>query len=258
MSSPKYLDALSAERRHSAMLRHLVLAVAALGALGTYLAWQVPKRIHVHFLPSVTAGSSVQAESGETPVPPSNVYSFAYYIWQQVHRWNADGAKDYGQQIFRMQNYITPQCVAQLTGDLQVRQKANELRFRTRQLSEVPGFGFASNRVIATPGGGAWTVFLDMQVQETFRGEPVKDVYIRYPLRVVRFDVDRERNPWQLAVDCYGVHRPARLDEKELRPEGARQPHAPLKVPALPSQVPPAALPEATSLDAPAAPGPQP
>lgn len=258
MSSKNYLDALSAERRHGAMLRNLVFVVAALGGLSTFLAWKVPKSISVHLLPSVTAGSTVQADSGETPVPPYNVYSFAYYIWQQINRWNTDGATDYGQQIFRMQNYITPQCVAQLTGDLQARQKASELRYRTRLVSEVPGFGYASNRVLATSGSGAWTVFLDMQVQETFRGEPVKDVYIRYPLRVVRFDVDRERNPWQLALDCYGTNRPARLDEKELRVDRVRQPNAPLKVPALPSEVVPAALPDAAALDTPATASPQP
>ena len=44
-------------------------------------------------------------------------------------------------------------------------------------------------------GPDAWTVLLDMQVTETFGGQGVKDVFIRYPLRVVRFDVDRERNP---------------------------------------------------------------
>jgi hypothetical protein len=32
----------------------------------------------------------------------------------------------------------------------------------------------------------------------------------------VRFDVDRERNPWQLAIDCFDGERPARLDAKAV------------------------------------------
>ena len=250
MSGSKYLDALSAERRHAAMLRNVVYAVAGLGALATWVAWQVPKKIDVHLLPSVTAGTTVHVADGESVVPPANVYGFAYYIWQQINRWNQDGAKDYGQQVFRMQNYVTPRCVAQLTADMESRQRAGELRNRTRQISEIPGFTFASNRVIADAAGSTWTVFLDMQVQETFRGDSVKDVFIRYPIRVVRFDIDRERNPWQLAVDCYGTNRPARLSEADLRGENPATREKQLKVPTLPSEIAPAALPDTTPIDA--------
>ena len=31
----------------------------------------------------------------------------------------------------------------------------------------------------------------------------MKRVVVRYPLRVVRFDLDPERNKWGLALDCY-------------------------------------------------------
>jgi hypothetical protein len=55
-----------------------------------------------------------------------------------------------------------------------------------------------------------------MQLQETFRGQQIKDIYIRYPMRVVRYDVDPEKNPWKLAIDCYGNNRPARLNPDEV------------------------------------------
>lgn len=246
-----YLNALAATRRHNVHLRWVIAAVVALGAFGTYQAGRVPKNLSVHLVPNVTASSTVQVRDGESVIPAANVYSFAYYIWQQLNRWQTDGATDYGAQIYRVQNYVTPRCIAQLTGDLQARQRAGELNQRTRQMSEIPGLGFQPNRVIANPSGADWTVFLDMQIQETFRGQGVKDVFIRYPLRVVRFDVDRERNPWQLAVDCYGNERPARLDEAQMRtvrtPKAGEPPAAP-KVPALPGQVEPVALPSAAPL----------
>ena len=43
-------------------------------------------------------------------------------------------------------------------------------------------------------------------------GERVKSRAVAYPVRVVRFDVDRELNPWGLALDCLaGVPRAIEL-----------------------------------------------
>lgn len=248
MSSGKYLDALASERRHSAFMRWAFVGAIGLGAFATWMAWQVPKNIDLHVAPDIRAGDSVRVVNGESPLPPVNVYGFAYYIWQQINRWQADGSKDYGQQIYNFQSYLTPNCQAQLTADMENRFKGGELRLRTRQISEIPGFAFASNRVIAE-GTSAWTVLLDMQVMESYRGQPIKDTFVRYPLRVVRYDVDRERNPWRLALDCYGTqNRPARLDEDELRASLASK--LPPKVPALPAGIEPSALPGVVPLDA--------
>jgi hypothetical protein len=88
---------------------------------------------------------------------------------------------------------------------------------------EIPGLGYRPERVQVL-GGNAWKALVDLQLQETQSGVTVKDTYIRYPLRVVRYDVDREKNPWQLAIDCFGTDRPARLDAKAV--EVARAAHA--------------------------------
>ena len=240
MSSKQHLDALAAERAHSATLRKIILLVAAVGGLGMYFAHALPKRLDLHVAPDMKAGDTVRFADGQAPVPDVNVYGFAYYIWQQINRWQTDGSKDYGQQIFRFQSYITPSCRDQLQADMQNRHQAGELRNRTRQMTEIPGLSYAANRVIAD-GGAAWTVLLDMQLMEAFRGQPVKDAFIRYPIRVVRYDVDRERNPWRLAIDCYGSHRPERLDVRDVQDASSGKTEA-----SLPSIVTPPALPRTT------------
>ena len=106
MSSKQHLDALAAERAHSATLRKMILLVAAVGALGMYFAHAMPKRLDLHVAPDIKAGDSVRFADGQAPVPEVNVYGFAYYIWQQINRWQTDGSKDYGQQIFQFQSYI--------------------------------------------------------------------------------------------------------------------------------------------------------
>jgi integrating conjugative element protein (TIGR03746 family) len=205
-----------------------------------YFAHALPKSIDLHVATDMKAGDTVRFQDGQAVVPDVNVYGFAYYIWQQINRWQADGATDYGAQIFRFQAYVTPSCRAQLEADLDSRYQAGELRQRTRQMTEIPGLGYAANRVLPD-GQAAWTVLLDMQLMEAFRGQPVKDAFIRYPIRVVRYDVDRERNPWRLAIDCYGSHRPERLDVRDVQDASSGKTEA-----SLPSVVTPPALPRTT------------
>ena len=247
MSSRQHLDALAAARAHNATLRRTILVVAAMGLAGMYFAHALPRTLDMHIAPDMNVGDAVRFINGQAPVPDVNVYGFAYYIWQQLNRWQADGSKDYGEQIYRFQSYLTPSCLAQLDADLKGRHAAGELRSRTRQVTEIPGLGYASGRVIAD-GPSAWTVLLDMQLMETFKGQSVKDTFIRYPIRVVRFDVDRERNPWKLAVDCYGSQRPQRLDARDVQAAASGKAALPL-----PESLTPAALPSAAEVEPPAA-----
>ena len=199
MSTPPFLDALASERKHNRQLVKIIYAVVLMGAVGAWFSWRQPKTVDVHLAPDLRAGDTVRVSDGRSPVPPTNVYGFSYYIWQQINRWQTDGAKDYGQQIYNMQFFLTPQCQSQLKADMELRHSKGELRRRTRQISEIPGFPYSENRVVAD-GPDAWTVLMDMQVMETFAGQPIKDVFIRYPLRVVRFDVDRARAAAQRAA----------------------------------------------------------
>ncbi len=247
MSSRQHLDALAAARAHNATLRKIILLVAGMGVAGMYFAYALPKNLELHLSPNMmNAGDSVQFKDGRAPVPETNVYGFAYYVWQQLNRWPTDGYTDYGKQIYRFQHFITPACMAQLDADLKARHAAYELRERTRQITEIPGLGYTQARVIADgKGDSAWTVLLDMQLMETFKGAAIKDTYIRYPIRVVRYDVDRMNNPWRLAIDCYGSQRPQRLKASDVTAAAEGQKTLPLP------DIAPVALPRA--VDAPAA-----
>ncbi|MFZ7310960.1 PFL_4703 family integrating conjugative element protein [Comamonas jiangduensis] len=235
--SKTYMDSMATMRAALRSQRILCFVIAGMGALGMYYAGRQPKEIDVHFAPHIQAGDSVQVRNGESDIAPVNVYGFAYYIFQQINRWQRDGFEDYGKQIFLFQSYITPACQAQLNNDMQDRAKKGELTSRTRFVTEIPGFGFSDQRVIAE-GTNAWTVKLDLQLQESFKGQQIKDVFIRYPVRVVRYDVDREKNPWKLAIDCYGDNRPERLNSADIAAiQGGK------KALELPTQIAPASLP---------------
>lgn len=172
-----------------------------------WFGWKsAPQDIAIHIPPDLRNGATVKV--GE--VTPPNVYSFGYYIFQQLNRWPTNGADDYAAKINALQNYMTPSCFDDRQRDLKRRGEASELTNRVRMVQEMPGRGFAQNRVrVESPE--SWIIFLDLQVQENFRGQPVKNTYVQFPLRIVRYPVDLELNPFQLAIDCYAAE-PKRLE----------------------------------------------
>ena len=148
-------------------------------------------------------------------VPAPTVYTFAYYIFQQLYRWRLDGEQDYPKQIYALQGFLTPSCVAALEEDMNNKQRLGELRHRVRTVQEIQGHTYSPRRVLIETGN-SWLLWLDVNVRETINGHPVKDVMLRYTLRVVRFDVDREVNPWGLALACDEGMQPQRLQDDDI------------------------------------------
>ena len=106
---------------------------------------------------------------------------------------------------------MTPSYRETLINELETKAKRGELIGRERGMQEVPGQGFSEERV-QTLQDGVWVVFLDMELFESVKGMAVKRKQIRYPLRVVRYDIDREANPWGLALDGFDASGPIGLD----------------------------------------------
>lgn len=56
---------------------------------------------------------------------------------------------------------------------------------------------------VKTVSSRDWIVTLDVSADEYYGAEQVKRALVRYPLKVVRLDVDPQHNPFGLALDCY-------------------------------------------------------
>lgn len=210
----RYTDALAQANWTIKCLLGVVAASTTVAVIAMF-GWRTAERdVTLHIPPDLAAGA--QIEVGRKEVPASNVYLFAFYIWQQLNRWSVNGQRDYGAQIYKLQAYFTPACQQQLINDMTTRAGQGELDQRTRSVMEIPGLGYRDGRVLLH-ADGSWNVLLDTQIIESSRGVAVKDAYVRYPLHVVRYDVDRELNPWQLAIDCYTAQkRPERLDPQAV------------------------------------------
>lgn len=194
----QFKHALAARDAHIITLR-LALGLLLVIIVALWYGWQsAPRHLTIHNPPDLRAGST----RPWWEVPPGNVYAFAFYIFQQINRWPVDGDRDYPRNLSALSAYLTPACRAQLEQDYRQRRDAGELRDRVRGVYEIPGRSFHHKRVEVLDRD-RWTVTLDLTVDEYYRAEPVKRALARYPLSVVRYDVDAEKNPWGLALDCF-------------------------------------------------------
>ncbi len=190
-----------------------LVGVLALLLLVALLGWsRAPQSIRLYYPPDLSRGA-VQTMGD---IPKVSVYTFAFYIFQQLNRWPEDGEKDYYNRIYGLQAYLTPACYEDRMRDYDARR--HEVRGRQRSIWEIPSRGFDNNKVqVITPT--SWVVGLDLHIRETYRGERIKDRAVHYPLKVVAYDVDPEENPWGLVIDCLAdMPRAIEIQTKEVAP----------------------------------------
>lgn len=200
----RYRERVADQGAHIASLRvALVLMTALAGFMGAgwYQATRMPPPLYIP--PDLSAGATVRP--GE--IPESSVHAFAFYVWQQLNRWPRNGESDYAENLFRFSPYLSRACQMELQKDLDKRARAGELRERVRGVQPVAGSHFRGDRVRRRTED-LWLVVLDLELEEFYMGTRVKHRYIRYPLRVLRYDVDRKRNPFGLILDCFDEDDP--------------------------------------------------
>lgn len=189
----------------------LSLACSALFCLNLALLigwYHAQQTVRVYIPPHIPASGLSQTAN---TVPASTVYGFAFYIWQRVNYWSDDGKIDYPHAIDALTPFLTPKFKQVLWQDYQDRQTHGELHDRIRHLQGANGTAFDSTAV-ETLGKDTWLVHLPMRLSEymNMNGNAVKDVVLNYTLRVVRYDVSAQHNPWGLALDGF-VENPERV-----------------------------------------------
>ncbi|HBD1844106.1 TPA: TIGR03746 family integrating conjugative element protein [Salmonella enterica] len=194
----RFRHAVKNRDQHILTLR-IACGVLVLLLLLTVGGWMTaPRSLTIHNPPDLRTGST----RPWWEVPPATVYSFAFYIFQQLNAWPKNGAEDYPAKIHALSAYLTPECRDFLLTDARRRADMGELLDRVRVIYEIPGRGY-STRSVTVRSQDNWLVRLDLVADEYFHAEPVKRALTRYPIKVVRWEGDAERNPFGLALDCY-------------------------------------------------------
>ncbi|EBY5131480.1 TIGR03746 family integrating conjugative element protein [Salmonella enterica subsp. enterica serovar Brazzaville] len=193
-----FKHALAARDAHIRTL-HIALVALFLLASGMGFGWyNAPRQLTVYLPPDLRAAS----QRPWWEVPPATVYAFAFSVFQQINRWPTNGEADYPRNISALRAYLTPGCYSQIDREFHQRQQNGELRDRVRGVYEIPGRGFSDKQVQILDRDN-WIVTLDLTVDEYFHSEPVKRAMVRYPIKVLRYNIDQQKNPWGLALDCF-------------------------------------------------------
>ena len=209
-----------------AVIRTLSLALILMTGFAGYLLVSAKQEMERSFIdiPSYTLGGKAETVALNT-MHKTTVYSFTQMVFQRLNHWAYDGEKEYEKNIRANENMLTPSYRAFLRRDAARRQGnrvSSELRRRTRTMRPIAsGWDEDRVKVVATSNGkpSAWVVLLDVELIEKIKGETIKHLYLRYPLRVTLSDIDRVKNPWLLALDGYEAE-PSKiskeLDKKDL------------------------------------------
>ena len=211
----RFKNTIDQQKSHINTLRGGIVGIAIVAGAFFYGWKTAPDNLTVNVPPDLRSGSTRLWWD----VPPESVYGFGLYVYQQLNRWPNDGNIDYEKNIERMRHLLTASCRAELQDDVKKRRTAGELRDRVRGIYELIGRGFIDNpeyRVIQD-SRNSWIVNLDLNADEYFLNEPVKRSASRYPLRVLRHDVDPKQNPYGLALDCFA----GQIQRLEIEGEGA-------------------------------------
>ncbi|MGH8302982.1 MAG: PFL_4703 family integrating conjugative element protein [Steroidobacteraceae bacterium] len=163
--------------------------------------WHSPRDLTIHIPPDLRSGSTAKWWD----IPPESVYAFGLYVFQEINRWPTNGEVDYPRNIHAFSPYLTPGCQSYLEHDFTWRRDHGELHERVRGVYEIPGRGYGEDPThrVTVISDTDWIVTLDLTVDEYYGGDQVKRAFVRYPLRVIRYDVDPQGNPWGLALDCF-------------------------------------------------------
>ena len=203
---PRYLHADSNLHSHIKSLR-LVSGILAVSLMISLFGWHYATRVQrVSLPPDLRYGSQILLNR----IHPWEVYNFAGYIWQQLNRCPVDCFNDYSKNLDRLSAFLTPAFKAWLKHDSEKR--STEYLGRTRYVLPLLESDF--NYSVTQEESDSWTVVMEVELNEDIGGVPVKNVQIRYYLRVISRHVDPEFNPWGLLLDTM-PRMPERISVKQ-------------------------------------------
>ena len=171
-------------------LQFVLLGLFAIGWI------RMPTLLNVHVPPDLSRPQIIKPNE----IGPANVYAFAENLITQLNYCREDCSQDYPGNLQAGRDFITERCYA----DLQLHQQRNESLYahRTRRLLPATDTLF-DPRHVTRLGQGAWEVHLEFVLEEHVKGIETRHRRYAYPVRIVHYAVPLEKNPYQLAFDCY-------------------------------------------------------
>ncbi|MGQ3887846.1 DUF2895 family protein [Legionella sp. CNM-1927-20] len=192
----KTIDSLNHINRLLLALSTLLLAII-LGLIMTLVS--LPKRFEFWLAPSMAAnGGLVKANE----IPAEYIQGFVATLIPALNTWSNGGKKEFASQLAGFHYYFTPRHRHLLDQTLKAYKDAQ--LFNRMQIASL--YRFIENGDVKPLGNNAWEVHLILRITQRLKNESpivIADKVVDYHVRVVKVNLSRLENPFQLALDGY-------------------------------------------------------
>lgn len=192
------------EQKEKKILLFIIFGLFIVIGLQSWGWSKAPDKIMIHYPPDLR--SSQILKIGE--IPYHEVWTTTSYIMTHLYFWEEDGLVDFEKNRRTFFPFITENFSLYIKD--YIKDHASSLEGRRREMRIMNGTTYDESKVKAI-GDDAWIVWLDFRVTETLSGIVVSDEYIRYPVRVVKFDIANNFNPFGYALDGFLAPGPMQL-----------------------------------------------
>ena len=184
---------------------HNRLLLAFIGALTTIILaltitlYSMPKRYEFWLSPNMAAnGGLIRAHD----IPNEYVQGFVTSLIPTLYSWQANGKDEFNRNLKAFHYYFTPRHEHILEQTLSAYKNAQ--LFNRSQVASLYRFMEADD--IKRIGPSSWQVKLVLRVTQRLKDNSpmvIADKVVAYHLRVVKLNLSRLHNPFQLALDGY-------------------------------------------------------
>ncbi|HAT1795176.1 DUF2895 family protein [Legionella pneumophila subsp. fraseri] len=174
-----------------------LLSVIVLTLIITLMA--LPKRYEFWLTPNMTANGGLMKAS---EVPNEYVQGFVSSLMPSLYSWTNKGKEEFTQNIKAFHYYFTPRH-EQLLHQTLAAYKNAQLFDRTQVASL---YRFMEPQDIQKIGPDTWEVQLVLRITQRLKDNSamvIADKVVSFHLRVVKVNLSRLHNPFQLALDGY-------------------------------------------------------
>ena len=194
----QYWQPLAAKQVQIIRIQWGIVSLCALSTLAATAGWlSASSTLFVSVPPSLPYGGLIQVGRKH----PTELYSFAGYISQQLGTWSANGQHDSYNNLQRLEPFLTERFITAYQKHLRLLATRGELEGRTRVI--VPTGEYQSSQVATVTGG--WHIRIEQVITEYLAGVKLKSSKFLLEVAIVVSDTNPELNPWRLAIDSMVV-----------------------------------------------------
>lgn len=209
----KKIDSL---HHHNRLLLAFVGVLTIIVLALTTIIYSMPKRYEFWLSPNMAANGGLMKARD---IPSEYVQGFVTSLMPTLYSWQANGKDEFNGNMKSFHYYFTPRHEQLLTQTLSAYKNAQ--LFNRSQVASL--YRFMEPDDIKKIGPNSWEVKLVLRITQRLKDNSpmvIADKVVAYHLRVVKLNLSRLHNPFQLALD--GYTKPERLIKDLLvQPENA-------------------------------------